>query len=117
MSVNTMKKMCNILMILVDFCGNFPRFWLIFAIRIRFIEADPADQNETDPNGSGSETLLKTVSTKVEIQSSLENLGIYISESLLNLEQAVTRFNSIEFQIYIPRFPEKPCSYQADKSL
>ena len=31
-----------------------------FAIRIRFIEADPdpADRNETDPNGSGSATLL-----------------------------------------------------------
>ena len=46
-------------MIFVDFCWNFPWCWLIFS-RIRFIEADPdpADQNETDPNGSGSETLM-----------------------------------------------------------
>ena len=36
--------------------------YCLFAIRIRFIEADPdpdpADQNETDPNGSGSATLV-----------------------------------------------------------
>ena len=32
----------------------------IFATRIHFIEADldPADQNETEPHGSGSETLF-----------------------------------------------------------
>jgi len=35
-------------------------------IRIRFIEADPdpADQNETDPNGSGCETLKKNKQKK-----------------------------------------------------
>ena len=34
-------------------------FGWFFATRIRFIEADPdpTDQNETDPNGSGSATL------------------------------------------------------------
>ena len=48
--------MYDILVILVDFCGNFPWFWLFFATRIRicFIEADPdpylADRNETDPD-------------------------------------------------------------------
>ena len=36
--------------------------WLFATrIRIRFIEADPADQNETDPNGSGSATLRQTM--------------------------------------------------------
>ena len=40
----------------VDFCWNFPLFWLIFCY------PDPADQNETDPNGSGSETLLLNIS-------------------------------------------------------
>ena len=39
MSVNVslivLKKMYDFLMILVDFCENFPRFWLIFATRIR----------------------------------------------------------------------------------
>ena len=48
-------------MIFVDFRGNFRDFGWFFAtrirIRIRFIEADPdpdpADQNETDPYGSG----------------------------------------------------------------
>ena len=41
-------------MILADFFAT--------RIRIRFIEADPdpADQNEMDPNGSGSETLVVT---------------------------------------------------------
>ena len=53
MSVNisliVLKKMYDILMIFVDFCWNFPD-----------PIPDPADQNETDPNGSGSgsETLL-----------------------------------------------------------
>ena len=41
---------------------KFPRFWLFFATRIRYIEADrdpdPTEQNETDPNESGSATLL-----------------------------------------------------------
>ena len=57
---NRFEKMYEILMILVDFCGNFHDFGWIFATRIRFIEADPdpVDQNETDPNGSGSATLL-----------------------------------------------------------
>ena len=49
------KKMYDILMIFVEIFHDFGWF---FATRIRFIEADPdpADQNETDPNGS--ETLL-----------------------------------------------------------
>ena len=55
---NIFEKMYDILMILVDFCGNFQWFRRFFAtrIRIRFIKTDPdpADQNETDPNGSGS---------------------------------------------------------------
>ena len=50
-------------MILVDFYGKFPWSGLFFAtqIRIRYIEADPdpADQNETDPNGS--ETLQTSI--------------------------------------------------------
>ena len=50
-----------------DFCGFLLKFSMILAdffttrIRIRFIEADPADQNETDPYGSGFETLLNRV--------------------------------------------------------
>ena len=50
----------DFLMIFVEIFHDFG--WL-FATRIRFIEADPdpADQNETDPNGSGSATLLKTL--------------------------------------------------------
>ena len=48
-------------MICLDFQENFRDFGWFFAtrIRIRFIEADPdpADQNETDPYGSGSATL------------------------------------------------------------
>ena len=58
MSVNisliVLKKMYDILMILVDFCESFHDFGQFFATqnRIRFIEAepDPADQNETNPN-------------------------------------------------------------------
>ena len=46
-------------MIFVDIFHDFGWF---FATRIRFIEADPADQNETDPNGSGSETLVVSYS-------------------------------------------------------
>jgi len=48
------------LLIFVEIFDDFGWFFAI-RIRIRFIEADPdpADQNETDPNGSGSETLLK----------------------------------------------------------
>ena len=44
------KKCHDILVIWVDFCGNFPLFRLIFATRIRFIKADPdpADQNEAN---------------------------------------------------------------------
>ena len=49
MSVNisliVLKKMYDILMILGDFCGNFPRFWLIFCY--------------PDPNGS--ETLVLNI--------------------------------------------------------
>ena len=66
MSVNisliVLKKINDILMIFVE---NFHDFGWFFAtrIRIRSIEADPdpADQNETDPNGSGSATLNQTV--------------------------------------------------------
>ena len=49
---NIFEKMYDILLILVDFCGNFPWFTHIFC----YPDEDPADQNETDPNGS--ETLL-----------------------------------------------------------
>ena len=56
--------MYDILIIFVDFCGILHDFGWFFAtrIRIRFIEADPdpADQNETDPHGSGSATLIQT---------------------------------------------------------
>ena len=42
----------------------FNDFGWFFATRIRVIEADPdpADQNERDPNGSGSETLFYSIS-------------------------------------------------------
>ena len=48
--------MYDILMILVDLCGNFHDFGWFWAtrIRIRLIETDP--ENKTDLNGSGSET-------------------------------------------------------------
>ena len=61
-----LKKIYDILMILVDFRGKQWKGSMIlanfFATRIRFIEADPypTDQNETDPNGSGSATLVET---------------------------------------------------------
>ena len=44
------------------FVEIFHDFGWFFATRIRFNKADPdpADQNETDPNGSGSATLLNT---------------------------------------------------------
>ena len=47
---------------LLKFCHDFGWFFAT-RIRIRFIEADPdpADQNETDLYGSGSETLPWTV--------------------------------------------------------
>ena len=51
------KKKYDILMILVDFCGYFPGFWLIFC----YPDPDPTDQNATDPNGSGSKTLIAPV--------------------------------------------------------
>ena len=50
-------------MILVDFGVNFPCFWQIFCYPDLFLDPfhetdpDPADINETDPNGSGSATL------------------------------------------------------------
>ena len=44
--------MYDILVILVDFCGNFPLFWLIFC------NPDPADQNETNPDPQLSETFF-----------------------------------------------------------
>ena len=49
--------MYDILMIFVEIIHDFGKFFAtLIWIRIRFIEADPdpADQNETDPNGSGS---------------------------------------------------------------
>ena len=48
------KKMYDILMIFANFCWNLPWFWLIFC----YPDPDLADQNATDSNGSGSETLL-----------------------------------------------------------
>ena len=42
-----------------DFCWNFPWFWLVFCFNET--DPDPADQNETNPNGSGSETLGETI--------------------------------------------------------
>ena len=47
-------------MIFVEIFHYFGRF---FATQIRFIEVDPdpADQNETDPNGSGSATLIHSI--------------------------------------------------------
>ena len=61
-------------MTFVDFCWNFPWFWLIFAtrIRIRFIEAgpDPADQ-KADPNGSVSETLKISFSISFLVENSV----------------------------------------------
>ena len=47
----------------MSFVEIFHDFGWFFAtrIRIRFIEADPDDHNETDPNGSGSETLVQTI--------------------------------------------------------
>ena len=68
-------------MILVDFRGNFPLFRLIFCYPDPFPFPDPAGRNETDPNGSGSETLhiikhLNLVLTKGtnEYSSSLTRL-------------------------------------------
>ena len=61
MSVNTslilLKKIYDIFMII--FVEIFHDLAWFFATRIRLIEADPdpADQNETDPNRSGSATL------------------------------------------------------------
>ena len=56
------KKNYDNFMILVDFCGNFPLFMLIFCYPDPFHEMDPNPdptvQKENDPNGSGSETLL-----------------------------------------------------------
>ena len=54
---NSFEKMYDIPMIFVEIFHDFGWF---FATRIRFIKADPdpTDQNETDPNGSGSETLV-----------------------------------------------------------
>ena len=51
--------MYGILMIVVDFCGNFTWFSQIFC----YPDPDPADQDESDPNGSGSgpATLKKSI--------------------------------------------------------
>ena len=38
--------MHHILVILVEFCGNFARFWLIFCCP----DPDPASRNKTDPD-------------------------------------------------------------------
>ena len=50
---NIFEKMYDILVILVNFGGNFPWYWLIFCYQ------DPADQNTKEPNGSGSETQVR----------------------------------------------------------
>ena len=58
-------------MILVNFCGNFPSFWLIFGYPDPFpdpfheTDPDPCGRNETDPNGSGSETLAGRITSVV----------------------------------------------------
>ena len=57
---NSFGKMYDILMIFVEIFHDFGWFFST-RIRIRFIEADPADQNETDQNGSESETLLNMI--------------------------------------------------------
>ena len=41
---NVFDKMYDILMILIDFWGQFSMIWLIFCY------PDPADLNETDPD-------------------------------------------------------------------
>ena len=53
------------------FVEIFHDFGWFFATRIRFFEADPdpADQNETDRNGSGSATLGKTLNMLYHIKS------------------------------------------------
>ena len=51
------------------FCGFLLKFYIIFAIQIRFIEADPADQNETDPNGSAA--LITNVLTRLGVSKHL----------------------------------------------
>ena len=58
--------MYDILMIFVEIFHDFNSFFAT-RIRIRFIEADPdtPDQNETDPNGSGSATLVKKLNVSV----------------------------------------------------
>ena len=50
--LNIFEKMYDIIVILVDFWGNIPRFWLFFCYPDPFHETDldPAGQNETDPN-------------------------------------------------------------------
>ena len=57
---NTFEKMDDILIILVNFCGNFSLFWQFFFCYLDpfpdpFHETDSTDQNKTDPRGSGSE--------------------------------------------------------------
>ena len=59
-------------MIFVEFFHDFG--WLFATrIRIRFIEAVPADQNETDPNGSGSATLVKNINILPIVKNPLLN--------------------------------------------
>ena len=53
-------------MIFADFVEIFHDFGWFFATRIRFIEADPADQNETDPYGFGSETLQYSINFSID---------------------------------------------------
>ena len=55
---NIFEKIYDVLMILVDFCGNSPWFWLIFC----FPDPDPFHENGSgsgwpNGNGSGSATL------------------------------------------------------------
>ena len=56
---NTFEKMDDILIILVDFCGNFYHFGCFFCyldpFPDPFDETDSTDRNKTDPRGSGSE--------------------------------------------------------------
>ena len=58
---NIFQKLYDILVILVDFCGNFQWFGWYYAYPDPFHETnpnpEPGCQNETDPNGSGFETL------------------------------------------------------------
>ena len=77
MSVNisliVLKKMYDILMILVNFCGHFPGFWLIFGY------PDPVDQNETLVNRRmGMEHELREITDPDSDQIENRNLKEYL---------------------------------------